>query len=64
MEGDKMKKTYIVPQMEAYRIQMQKSLLDTSNLNPEEWGGGGSAGSRLLDEDDPLNILLNDEFGF
>ena len=34
-----MKKTYIVPQMEAYRIQMQNSLLDTSNLNPEEWDG-------------------------
>lgn len=59
-----MKKTYIVPQMETYRIQIHNSLLDTSNLNPEEWGGGGSAGGRLLDEDDPLNILLDGEFGF
>lgn len=59
-----MKKTYIVPQMETYRIQMQNSLLDTSNLNPEEWGGGGNAGGRLLDEDDPLNTVLNDAYGF
>ncbi|MBQ9229597.1 MAG: hypothetical protein IJ190_00280 [Prevotella sp.] len=59
-----MKKIYIVPQMDTYRIQMQNSLLDTSNLNPEEWTGGGNAGGRLLDEDAPLNILLNDEFGF
>ncbi len=52
-----MKKTYIAPQMETYRIQTHQCLLDASNITPEQWTGGGSAGSRLF-EDDGIGILI------
>ena len=31
-----MKKNYVTPQMEIYRIQMSNSLLETSDLTPKE----------------------------
>lgn len=36
-----MKKTYITPEMETYRLQTQGMLLDTSSLIPTDYGGGG-----------------------
>lgn len=54
-----MKKNYVTPQMEIYRIQMSNSLLETSDLTPQNWGGGGVGGSRIF-EDDELDMLLGD----
>lgn len=45
MEDSEMKKTYITPEMETYRLQTQGMLLDTSSLVPTDYGGGGFGGS-------------------
>ena len=55
------KKLYIAPQMETVSLNTTSTFLMTSNLTPEDWTGGGTAGGRLLDDDDPLNILLGGE---
>ena len=52
-----MKKNYVTPQMEIYRIQMSNSLLETSNLTPQNWGGGGIGGSRGL-EDNGMDFIM------
>lgn len=54
-----MKKTYITPEMETYRLQTQEMLLDTSSLIPKDFDGGGVGGSRVF-EDDELDMLLGD----
>ena len=59
MEDSEMKKTYITPEMETYRLQTQGMLLDTSSLDPKDYGGGGVGGSRIF-EDDELDMLLGD----
>ena len=51
------KKLYIAPQMESFCFQPQGPILQTSNLTPQDWGGGGSAGGRLF-EDDGLNFIM------
>ena len=35
------KKLYIAPQMESFCFQPQGPILQTSNLTPQDWGGGG-----------------------
>jgi hypothetical protein len=52
-----MKKNYVTPQMEIYRIQMSNSLLETSDLTPQNWGGGGIGGSRGF-EDDGMDFIM------
>ena len=52
-----MKKNYVTPQMEIYRIQMSNSLLETSDLTPQNWGGDGIGGSRGL-EDDGMDFIM------
>ncbi len=56
-----MKKNYVIPQMDIYRIQVSNSLLEASNLVPEDWGGGGNAGSRGFEVDEQ-DMLLNGNF--
>ena len=52
-----MKKTYIAPEMETFHMQTVGPLLNTSNFNAEEWGGGGIGGSRIF-EDDGMNFIM------
>ena len=54
-----MKKIYSTPTMETYRIQTKATLLDASVLNPEDYIGGGGAGSRLF-ENEEMDILMGE----
>ena len=51
------KKLYIAPQTESFCFQPQGPILQTSNLPPQDWGGGGSAGGRLF-EDDGMDFIM------
>lgn len=42
-------------------MQVESTLLAGSSLTPEDWGGGGDAGSRMF-EDDGMDILMGEDF--
>ena len=47
----------MTPETEVFRLQPQNSLLVVSNLDAVDNSEGGDAGGRLMDDDDPLDIL-------
>ena len=51
-------KKYIAPEMEIFNIKIESTLLAGSSLTPEDWGGGGEAGSPMMLEDDTMNFLM------
>ena len=53
-----MKKKYIAPEMEIFNIKIESTLLAGSALTPEDWGGGGEAGSPMMPDDENMNFLM------
>lgn len=47
-----MKKTYIIPNTAVYTLELQKSLLDTSNLNIDSNEGNGLGNGEFLVRED------------
>lgn len=47
-----MKKTYIIPNTAVYTLELQKSLLDTSNLNIDSNEGNGLGDGEFLVRED------------
>lgn len=57
-----MKKNYIAPTTDVLRYITDNGILTSSILDPEEWGGGGGAGSRYLEVDDNFEFINHEKY--
>ena len=57
-----MKKSYIAPTTDVLRYITNNGILTSSILDPEEWGGGGKAGSPLLDVDNDFEFINSEKY--